>query len=168
MTRPWQVLTSFEGEIRPSELDAEQVTESVLFLLQELSDHPLPDETAELSILFCDDPFIQRLNAEYREKDSPTDVLSFSQLDGGEQGIPQPLLGDLIISVPTTLRQAEEYGVTSDEELARLLVHGLLHLFGYDHEGVIEEEVKRMQSKENELQSRLQEAGLTRFFPESV
>lgn len=77
----------------------------------------------ELSIVLCDDPFIQALNLQWRQKDEPTDVLSFP-MDSEE------LLGDLVISVPTATRQAVR-GL--ETELRVLLVHGFLHLLGYDH-----------------------------------
>jgi len=81
----------------------------------------------EISLVFCDDPFIQTLNAEYRGKDKPTDVLSFAQDD------PQ-FLGDIVISVPTAARQAEAAGWPLENEIALLGIHGLLHLLGCDDE----------------------------------
>ncbi len=81
----------------------------------------------EISLVFCDDPFIQALNAEYRGTNKPTDVLSFAQDD------PQ-MLGDIVISVPTAVRQAEAAGWPLENEIALLAMHGLLHLLGYDDE----------------------------------
>ena len=81
----------------------------------------------EISVVFCDDLFIQALNAEYRGKDKPTDVLSFAQ------GDPQ-MLGDIVISVWAAARQAEAAGWPLENEIALLGVHGLLHLLGYDDE----------------------------------
>ena len=81
----------------------------------------------EVSLVFCDDPFVQALNAEYRGRNTPTDVLSFAQDD------PQTL-GDIVISVPTAARQAEAAGWPLESEVALLIVHGLLHLLGYDDE----------------------------------
>jgi len=81
----------------------------------------------EISLVFCDDPFIQALNAEYRGTNKPTDVLSFAQDD------PQ-MLGDIVISVPTAVRQAEAAGWPLESEIALLGIHGLLHLLGYDDE----------------------------------
>ena len=107
---------------------------------------------AVLSLLLTDDDEIQSLNEQYRGKDKPTDVLSFSQ------GTPSALrfsetfpLGDIVISVPTAERQAEELEVTLAEEILRLSIHGLLHLLGYEHEDVPEERVKEMEEKEEEL-----------------
>ena len=81
----------------------------------------------EVSLVLCDEAFIQTLNAEYRGLDKPTDVLSFAQDD-------PDLLGDIVISLPTAARQAHAAGWTLENEMALLGVHGLLHLLGYDDE----------------------------------
>lgn len=81
----------------------------------------------EISVVFCDDVYIQALNAQYRGKDKPTDVLSFAQDD-------LEVLGDIVLSVPTAERQAEAAGWPLEHEIALLAVHGLLHLLGYDDE----------------------------------
>ena len=104
----------------------------------------------ECSFLFCDDDFIQNLNLLYRGKDYATDVLSFSQDEGEEIGIETQILGDVIISTDRAAAQAQEYGVSYEEELARLATHGLLHLLGYDHE-LGEEEEKEMLALQDEL-----------------
>lgn len=83
-----------------------------------------------------DDASIQAINRTWRAKDKPTDVLSFSQIEGDE--VPAPgsrgaVLGDVIISTDTAQRQAERIGHSLDEEIQRLLVHGILHLLGHDH-----------------------------------
>ena len=88
----------------------------------------------ELSILITDDEEISSLNRIYRAMDRPTDVLSFSQLEGeGPVTAPQ-LLGDVVISWETAQSQALEQGHTVLVEMKRLLVHGVLHLLGFDHE----------------------------------
>ncbi|MBN8548537.1 MAG: rRNA maturation RNase YbeY [Deltaproteobacteria bacterium] len=110
----------------------------------------LPSVTRSLSLLFTDDTEIHVLNREYRGKDKPTDVLSFSQLEGGNK-IPSPSLGDLVISLDTTLKQSKKYRVTLSRELLRLLVHGTLHLFGYDHEKVPAAEAAKMRRLEKFL-----------------
>jgi probable rRNA maturation factor len=84
-------------------------------------------ERTEVSLLLSDDATIQQLNRQYRDMDCPTDVLSFPQED-------TKVLGDVVISLETAARQAVEYGTTLQEEVERLLAHGILHLFGYDHE----------------------------------
>lgn len=89
----------------------------------------------EISVMFCKDPFIQELNKQYRELDMPTDVLSFEQGDVyvDEDDKEWFAAGDIVISVDTLARNAQEFNVTMDEELKRLLIHGVLHLAGYDH-----------------------------------
>jgi probable rRNA maturation factor len=81
----------------------------------------------EVSVLFCGDGAIRTLNRRYRRMDAPTDVLAFPAEGGG-------LLGDIVISVPYAARQARRRGERPAREIDRLLLHGLLHLSGYDHE----------------------------------
>ena len=83
------------------------------------------DDDEQLSLTLCDDPYIQKLNREWRKIDKPTDVLSFPMDD-------EQLLGDLVISLDTAQRQAEERQHTARDELRVLMVHGILHLLGYD------------------------------------
>lgn len=102
----------------------------------------------ELSILFTGDSRIRKLNARYRDIDKATDVLSFPQSDGGKTD--SLLLGDVVISVETAWRQAKDHNLSFDEELVFLLIHGTLHLLGYDHEKS-PAEAKRMQRKTSNL-----------------
>jgi probable rRNA maturation factor len=89
----------------------------------------------EVSVLFVNDAGMRRLNYLYRGMDRTTDVLSFPlQVNEKLPSASNLLLGDIVISLPQTMRQADEYETTFYQELARLLVHGLLHLLGYDHE----------------------------------
>lgn len=99
-----------------------------------------PAGAYELSICLTDDKEIQKLNAQYRQKNQPTDVLSFAALEVDFPQVPQefselePLyLGDIIVSVETAERQAEQQGHSLTVELAWLTSHGLLHLLGWDH-----------------------------------
>jgi rRNA maturation RNase YbeY len=87
---------------------------------------------AELSLALVGDAEIRKLNARYRGKDYATDVLSFPA--GNESSAPVHLLGDVVISLDKTRAQAKERGRSVDEELAILLIHGIIHLLGYDHE----------------------------------
>lgn len=96
----------------------------------------------EISITFCNDPTIRELNRTWRGIDDPTDVLSFSQLeltDGGDDWFTRPSpegtihAGDIIISLETLSRQAVSCSVPEEEELKRLIIHGVLHLAGHDH-----------------------------------
>ena len=110
-------------------------------------------EEAELSLVICDDAFIHPLNRDYRAKDRPTDVLSFSQREGDFAFMDDLLLGDVIISLETTIRQAEERGHSTERELTILLVHGILHLLGYDH--IEDDEAEVMEAKEKDILGKL-------------
>jgi probable rRNA maturation factor len=90
-------------------------------------------QQAELSLLLCDDAFIHTLNRDYRGKVRPTDVLAFAQREGEGADPDDEILGDVIISIPTAARQAAERGHSTAREVQVLLVHGFLHLLGYDH-----------------------------------
>lgn len=120
-------------------------------------------DDAELSIVLVDDPHIRHLNREWRGKDRPTDVLSFPQFDEDEL-VPVPdgdvelPLGDVVISVDTARAQAAAGDWTLEEELNRLLLHGVLHLLGYDHEQGGEEE-RRMKVEESRLAEALTNSG---------
>ena len=89
----------------------------------------------DLSVLFCGDRYIRSLNARYRDRDEPTDVLSFSLVETapGEGEGSRYLPGDIVISLETMAENAAYFAVPPDEELRRLLVHGILHLDGRDH-----------------------------------
>lgn len=89
---------------------------------------------SELSVLLTDDPGIQDLNREYRAKDQTTDVLSFPQDEEAENGQGQTLLGDVVVSMETAALQAKDHNLSLEEELILLLIHGILHLMGHDHE----------------------------------
>jgi rRNA maturation RNase YbeY len=104
---------------------------------------------AELSILLVSDRVIRDLNRRWRGHDRPTDVLAFSQREGPGGG-PDGVLGDVVISVDTAGRQAAAGGTTLGRETERLLIHGLLHLLGYDHERSAAE-ARRMRRRERTL-----------------
>lgn len=108
---------------------------------------------AELSIALVGDVEMQRLNASYRGKDRPTDVLSFEMGDE-TPGDGSRLLGDVAISLDTAARQAAERGVPVAEEIRVLLAHGILHLLGYDHERS-RPEARRMFARQRALLRRL-------------
>ncbi len=103
----------------------------------------------ELSLLLVSDGEMRRLNRRWRGRDRPTDVLAFAQAEG-PGGAPDGMLGDVVISVDTARRQAAERGETLGREAERLLVHGVLHLLGYDHERSMAE-ARRMQRRERAL-----------------
>ncbi len=87
----------------------------------------------EISVVITGDEHIRQINYSYRGIDKPTNVLSFSMLEG-EFGFVSKLLGDLVISAETAEKEAQEVGITTEERMSQLLVHGILHLIGFDHE----------------------------------
>jgi probable rRNA maturation factor len=108
--------------------------------LTSLAQRGIAPSRGELSVLLVDDEEIQDYNRRYRGKDTPTDVLSFSQLEGDgpdltllPPGFPLPI-GDIVISIPRVREQAAEFGHGENREFGFLLIHGLLHLLGFDHE----------------------------------
>ncbi len=113
---------------------------------------------AEISVSFVDNNQIRSLNAEYRNKDVPTDVLSFPLgVEGNYDINPETqakMLGDIVISMEKALEQAERYGHSLRREIGYLTVHSMLHLLGYDHEpGGLE--LVRMREKEEAVLSKL-------------
>lgn len=135
------------------EILVERIVKAVL-------DYEKWDEEVEVSISFVDNKEIQNLNREFRNIDAPTDVLSFPMLeyeegsdneayseeDYNEAEIP---LGDIVISTEKVIEQSKEYGHSQDRELAFLLVHGMLHLLGYDHMNAEDEQI--MFKKQDEI-----------------
>ncbi len=108
----------------------------------------------ELSILLVDDREMAQLNEQYRNKKGPTNVLAFAIQEGGREHLPEELLGDVIISLDTAAREAATDGVTLHQRVTILLIHGLLHLLGFDHERSRAEE-RAMAEREKELLSQL-------------
>lgn len=112
----------------------------------------LEQADAVVSVLLCDDDFIHELNKTYRGVNRPTDVLSFAMNEGETITGDSELLGDIIISVDTAIKQAPSLGHNTTEEITSLLVHGLLHLLGYDHQ-TESDELKMMKTTEHVLNS---------------
>ena len=108
----------------------------------------LDEGEAEVGIALVGDTRMRRLNRSYRNKDRTTDVLAFAYREVKSDVV--PLLGDVVISIPTAKRQAKALSHSLDEEVLRLLIHGVLHLVGYDHERS-RQEARRMARKETEL-----------------
>lgn len=90
------------------------------------------------------------LNWEYRKRQGPTNVLAFAMREGEFAEVSPELLGDVIISLPTAQREAEEAGISLDSMISRLLIHGILHLIGFDHERG-EETAREMEQQSAEL-----------------
>ena len=134
---------------------------TVLSVLQKAAEVYGLGDSDEVSVVFCDDAYIRQLNRDYRGLDKATDVLSFALNEGEEpdvnDGPAHHLLGDIIISLDTAARQAEDYGHTLERELAYLAIHGMLHLLGYDH--MDEADQQEMRTEEEYVLTRL---GITR------
>lgn len=105
----------------------------------------------EVSLFFVDDEKIKQLNKQYLGKDKATNVLSFSLLEGEYGNINPQILGDVIISVETAQRDALYGKLTVDQEIDFLIIHGILHLLGYNHENTTKKETKKMRQKEKNL-----------------
>lgn len=124
--------------------DLEQLCSEVVDLV--LADvENVPAAPLEVACVFVNDASIRDLNAQYRGKDAPTNVLSFATEDDLLPGMPA-VLGDVVMSLETILREAEEQGKTSRDHLTHMMVHGLLHLLGFDHE--TDEEAEEMEARE--------------------
>lgn len=122
-----------------------------------LSDLGFPDN--ELSVAIVGDRGIRILNREYLGRDKPTNVISFAMQEGAFGEVNPQLLGDVVISADTCAREAEEGGIPFAARLLFLLLHGILHLTGYDHERSGEAEARRMEEKEREIYSLLENEG---------
>lgn len=109
-----------------------------------------PNET-ELSISIVGDKTIRIINRDYLEKDRTTNVISFSLKEGEHGDITPDALGDVVISADTAAREANEGNIELFERLSFLLLHGILHLCGYDHERSGEKEALKMEAKEKEI-----------------
>lgn len=147
--------------------ETEKVKATDIELVQSLLQHAAKvesiEEGTELSVTFVTNEAIQEINKEYRQKDSPTDVISFALEELGEgetaiiaEGMPR-ILGDIIISIDRTREQAEDFGHSFERELGFLAVHGFLHVLGYDH--MVPEDEKVMFGKQDEI---LESYGLSR------
>ena len=121
----------FRNDTKGSGLDTRRLKRIARVLL-----HAVGEDASSLSISLVNDRKIQSLNREHRGKDKATDVLSFPLYEAGERGHTdgERMLGDVVISVDTARRQAAEYDAPLENEIHRLLIHGILHVLGHDHE----------------------------------
>ena len=115
---------------------------------------------SELSVVIVGNRTIRRLNRDYLGRDKPTNVISFPLQEGDFTGVNPRALGDVVISADTAASEAEGGGVTFENRLTFLLLHGILHLTGYDHERSGAAEARRMEAKERELFALLESEGL--------
>jgi probable rRNA maturation factor len=111
-------------------------------ILEELN-HP----DKEISILFVDDQQIKALNKQYFQRNRPTNVISFPMAQGEFSEVNPQLLGDVIISVETAMKEARKSGLSFEEEVTFLIIHGILHLMGHDHSGRGRQEMEMIQEE---------------------
>ncbi len=109
----------------------------------------LGEQDREISLVFVDDEGIREINRQYLGRDYPTNVIAFSMNEGEFGDINPLLLGDIVISTETALRDGQAGGLTFEDELDYLMIHAVLHLLGYEHEEP--EETDKMRKKENEV-----------------
>ncbi|MFN2527527.1 MAG: rRNA maturation RNase YbeY [Candidatus Baltobacteraceae bacterium] len=141
----------YRNTVRGSGIDGRTIKRTAKKLLAAVD-----ERQSALSISFVDDQEIRELNRAHRGKDKPTDVLSFPLWEEGDAHLGERLLGDVVISVDTARRQAAEYDASLEAEINRLLIHGVLHVMGHDHEEAAER--KEMRAEERRL---AQAIGLT-------
>jgi len=113
---------------------------------------------SELSILIVDDDLIEKLNSEYLHRKGPTNVIAFPMQEGEFTEINPNLLGDVVISVDTAENEGKAVGIRTEERFDELLIHGILHLFGYDHEGS-EDDAQIMEGKTRILMELIKDLG---------
>ena len=127
-------------------VDLGRVRRSLKRLLKELG-----FKDSEVSLLLVDDDQIREINKDYLQRDRPTNVISFAMTEGAFGDVHPEILGDIILSVETAARDAMACDIDFMDEVEFLLIHGLLHLVGYNHENVESREVEKMKKMEREL-----------------
>jgi probable rRNA maturation factor len=137
---------AFESQWWASESDLETLSITAIEAASQHLDETL-DADCEVSLLFTDDNQVQQLNADYRNQDKPTNVLSFAAQEG--DGPETLLLGDIVLARQTVEREAQEQSKPVTDHLTHLVIHGFLHLLGYDHE--TEAEAVEMESLETRI-----------------
>jgi probable rRNA maturation factor len=132
---------------------AARVLEHAARHLAEKAAQPFPTEPVEISLVFTDDAAIRTVNRDWRGQDKPTNVLSFPAFPLQPGGRPGPMLGDIVLAEETLRREALDLSLAFDDHLTHLLVHGFLHLFGYDH--MTDEEAAVMEGLETRILAEL-------------
>lgn len=153
MTIAVDVRDEFEGwaAVWPDRPDLETFSARAIAMALEISKMKLK-AGVEVSVLYCGDGFMQDLNKQWRGKDQPTNVLSFPAASG-KALTHTPTLGDIIVSCDTVMREAKAEQKSFADHLSHMLVHGALHLVGYDHED--DEEAEDMEAREREALAKL-------------
>ena len=149
-------MPSYEIDVQIAPVYAELVSaEQIVHVVQAVLEREAQPANSSVTVVITDDDEIQRLNRDYLDEDRPTDVLSFAANEDSDEGnfvIPdelEPYLGDVIVSYPTALAQAAERSESVEQELALLIVHGCLHLIGYDHAD--DQEREAMWARQDEI-----------------
>jgi len=141
----------------PEEADLEafagRVLEHAAAHLADKAGQPFGKQPIEISLVFTSDEEIRTVNREWRDQDKPTNVLSFPAFPLQPGGRPGPMLGDIVLAEETLRREALDLGIAFDDHLTHLLVHGFLHLFGYDH--MTDEEAAVMEGLETRILAEL-------------
>jgi probable rRNA maturation factor len=127
-------------------IDTPRIRRSTKRLLKQLG-----CETKEICVLLVDDEQIRVINRDYLKRDRPTNVISFAMAEGPFGHVHPEILGDIVISIETAVRDAVASGIDTMDELEFLLIHGLLHLMGYDHEKGSPTDAEKMKLREREL-----------------
>ena len=123
----------------------EAIAQTAIGAVIDILDFPLPDDS-DVSIVFSNDAAVRELNAHWREQDKPTNVLSFANNDGVDRKEWLPLLGDIVLARETVSREADDQNKSAKDHLTHLIMHGFLHLLGFDH--LTDEEADIMEALE--------------------
>ena len=134
----------YRNSVRRSGINANALKRAARAILDSIG-----RQDATLSLSLVDDAQIRELNRIHRGKDRPTDVLSFPLMTAGDPPGAERLLGDVVISIDSARRQAADYDAPLEAEVKRLLVHGVLHVIGHDHQRT--DERKRMKAEERRI-----------------
>jgi len=121
------------GDVEAIEALAQSSLDAAVHDLATLEVQPFPQDAPEVSLVLADDAMMADINSQWRNQPKPTNVLSFPAFPLVPGGKPGPMLGDIILARETIAREAGELGKPLDAHLAHLIIHGFLHLFGYDH-----------------------------------
>ncbi len=150
--------TRIENQQKKVKLDLRRIRRAVHKLKKALK---CADQ--EISLLFVDNEQIREMNRQYLNRDHATNVISFPLKEGAYGHINPQVLGDIVISVERAFQDAAAGDLSLDDEIDFLVIHGLLHLLGYNHEGRNEDEAKKMKEKENAVFFLLNGYELERF-----
>ena len=148
----WKMEVQIDNRQSKQKISLKKIRQTVQVILDALD---CPD--SELSILIVDDPQIEELNQQYLNRNRPTNVIAFPMREGEFSELSAHLLGDVVISIDTAAREAQNAAMTMERRFIELLVHGILHLLGYDHE-TDKEQARIMEAKSRELMELIRQA----------